>query len=105
LTPLRGSALAISLAALALATSAIATDALPTQCGVVGRPNVQALAVLALAVGGLLVLAGAAAAYAVDDSTHSRVSLLAVALLALAGWIAVLLFYLHQTGGPYPNCG
>jgi len=105
LTRLRGSALALVIAALALATAAAATDALPTQCGVVGRPNVQAVAVLGLIGGGLLLFAGTFAAVAVKGSNRSRLALLGVALLELGGWIAALLFYLHQTGGSYPNCG
>jgi hypothetical protein len=105
LTPLRGSALALALAALALATSAVATDALPTECGVVGRPNVEALAVLALAGGGLLVLGGGIAAFAIQGASRSRFALVGLSLLGLGGWMAALVFYLHQTGGSYPNCG
>jgi hypothetical protein len=97
--------LALVLAALAVATAAVATDALPTQCGVVGRPNVQAFAVLGIAGGGLLLFAGTFAVVAVKGSNRTRVALLGLALLELGGWIAALLFYLHQTGGPYPNCG
>jgi hypothetical protein len=103
LTTLRGSALAFAIAALALGTGAVATDALPTQCGVVGRPSVQALAILGLIGGGLLVLGGSA--LAVMAPNRPRLALLGVAVAGLAGWIAALLFYLHQTGGSYPNCG
>jgi hypothetical protein len=103
-TPLRGSALSLGLAVVAIATSAVATDALPTQCGVVGRPNVQALALLSLGGGGLLWLGGIVAGLVAKASNRIRRALLGVALLELGAWIAALLFYLHQTGGPYPNC-
>ena len=104
-TPARLSVSAFALAALALGTAVVATDALPTQCGVVGRPNVQALAVLGLIGGGALLLGGAIGAFAIKGPNRTRLALLAVAVLELGSWIAALLFYLHQTGGTYPNCG
>lgn len=99
------SAPALSLAALALAAAAVATNMLPTECGVVSRPNVDALAIVALAGGGFLLLGGIVAAIAGKLPNRTRRPLLGAALLEVVAWIAVLLFYLHQTGGSYPNCG
>jgi hypothetical protein len=97
--------LAFGLAALALGVAAVATDMLPTRCGVVGRPNVDTLAVVALGFGGLLWLGASITALTVKTRDHSRRPLLATAIVEFGPLFAVLVFYLHQTGGPYPNCG
>lgn len=98
----RASKWLFGLAPVPLIAAAVATDALPTQCGVVGRPSVQALAVLGIATGGGLVWAGIIAA--ARRRSRSK-TLLVVALLELGAWFAVVLFYAHQHGGSYPNCG
>ena len=100
-----GSALAFAIAALTLVVAAIATDMLPTECGAIGRPNVDILAVVTLVGGGLLWLSATITALGARAGTATRRRLFAVAVPELACWIAALVFYLHQTGGSYPNCG
>lgn len=104
LVPLRVSASAFVFAAVGLAAAAVATDMLPTECGVVGRPNVDALAVYSIIGGGVLLLVGIAAAFAAKNQSRIRRTLRGVALMEVACWVGVLLFYVHQTGGS-SNCG
>jgi hypothetical protein len=105
LMPLRLSASAFVFAAVGLAAAAVATEMLPTQCGVVGRPNADALAVDSIIGGGVLLLVGIVAVFAAKNQGRVRRTLGGVALMEVACWVGVLVFYLHQTIGSYPNCG
>jgi hypothetical protein len=103
LTAFRISVSLFVLAAVAVFGALVTTDMLPTECGVVGRPIVAAWAILGVVGGALLLVAAITAAFMGKAPTRRRL-LVPIGIVATIGWISALLFYLHQTSGPYPNC-
>jgi hypothetical protein len=102
LTAFRASASLFSLAAAAICAAEVTTDMLPTQCGVIGRPIVAAWAILSI-FGGALLLAGGIITGLLNVAERRR-TLLPLAIVETSAWTATFLFWLHQTGGSYPNC-
>jgi hypothetical protein len=95
---------AFGISALAIVAAAISTAMLPSSCGEIGRPNVDFSARATLVAAVIAWLAGALLWLRVNHPGWVRVALAVGALGEVAAWIAIVIYYRHQTAR-YGNCG